>query len=57
MKRTILYSFWAMMIAGLACAGAQNASVPAHVALPEPTTMLICAAGLAFFKCVEKRVP
>jgi hypothetical protein len=45
------------LAAGAAYAGAQGAPSTLAVSLPQPCTIFICTAGLAFCRSITKRLP
>ncbi len=57
MRKAFSSIVFTLVLAGGACAGIQTAESQMAVPLPQPLTILICAAGLAFLRLTLKRVP
>lgn len=57
MYRTFLYVLFVATVTELVYAGSENMTTALAITLPQPSTILICTAGIGFFRYVSKRVP
>ena len=57
MKRMLFCFLLLTALSELVYAGLETFSQGFTVALPQPTTVLICAVGVSFFRFVGKYVP
>jgi len=55
-KKAFCSVVFTLVLVGGACAGIQAVESQMAVSLPQPSTILICAAGLAFLRLTLKRV-
>jgi hypothetical protein len=55
-KKAFCSVVFTLVLVGGACAGIQAVESQMAVSLPQPPTILICAAGLAFLRLTLKRV-
>jgi hypothetical protein len=55
MKRMLLYLFLGTIVAGVVCAVDTETTGTLATALPQPSTILICAAASVFFLCTAKK--
>ncbi len=56
MKKTSFVILISAIAAGVAYAGAEAEQAPLAVALPQPSTLFICTAGMAFFRYLTKTI-
>lgn len=54
MSKVLFSVVLTMVTAGIACAGIEAAG-PQAAALPQPSTVVICAIGMALFRLTSKR--
>ncbi len=57
MKKASFVMLISTIAAGIAYAGAEATQSPLAVSLPQPSTVFICTAGVAFFRYLTKRIP